>query len=104
MRPVIASISAAALFLLCASESAAADTAAKPQQGITLLLQFEQSCSEKTLQSVRTELSSVMRGAGFTFDLRLFSELNPYAEFGDLMIVRLKGRCRMDAAPVSRAE
>jgi len=43
-----------------------------------------------------------MQSAGLTFDLKLFSELGPWAEFSDLMVVRLKGSCRLDGAPVQK--
>lgn len=92
MRPVFAYF--AALTLIAAGSSQAAVTPT------TVLLQFEQPHAEKTLQEVRSELSSIMKDAGLTFELRLFSELSPWTEFGDLMVVRLKGRCRLDASSV----
>jgi len=70
----------------------------------TLILHFEQRHSERTLNEVRGELGHVMQNAGFTFDLKLFSELGPWAEFNNLMLVRMKGNCRLDAGPVPQSE
>jgi len=102
MRRVTAFLCAAAFVVLCPFASPAADPGTKPVRNTTLLLQFEQAHSERTLQAVRGELENVMKDAGFTFDLRLFSELNPYSEFGDLVIVRLRGKCRVDLTATSR--
>jgi len=76
-----------------------AETAVK---NTTLILNFEQPHSERTVAMVRSELGTVMQNAGYTFDLKLFSELGPWAEFNDLMLIRLRGNCRMDAAPTQK--
>ena len=44
-----------------------------------------------------------MQNAGFTFELKLFNELGPSAEFSDLMLIKLKGNCRLDGGPVQKA-
>src|SRR5438270_8324104 len=102
MRPVTASarIVALALFGAVLPSVSAAEA---PVRNTTLILQFDQPHSERTLGVLRTELGSVMQNAGFTFDLKLFSELGPWAEFSDLMLVKLKGNCRLDGAPVQKA-
>lgn len=98
MRPVIAYIACLISLVVSGSLSAA------PMRGTTLLLQFEQPGSERTLQEVRSELTTVMREAGFTFDLKLFSELSPFAEFNNLMVIRMKGRCKLDAGPAPKSD
>lgn len=92
MRPVIAYAFLAASLSLCLSPALAAEPT-------TLILQFEQPHSDKLLGQVKAEIGNVMQAAGLTFELKLFSELGPYAEFSNLMVVRMKGRCRMDASP-----
>jgi len=104
MRPVSAYLVAAVLAAFCPSALPGADANSKLVRNTTLLLQFEQPHSERTLRAVRTELGDVMKDAGFTFELRLFSELSPYAEFGELIIVRLKGKCRVDAGSPSKLD
>ncbi|MBC7925445.1 MAG: hypothetical protein H7039_07290 [Bryobacteraceae bacterium] len=96
MRPVIAYFLTAASLAFAASSAYAADT--------TLILQFEQPHSERTLTETRNELGTVMRSAGFTFDLKLFSELGPTSEFTNLMVIKLKGRCKLDAGPAPKPE
>ncbi|MDZ4799594.1 MAG: hypothetical protein SGI92_15635 [Bryobacteraceae bacterium] len=46
----------------------------------------------------------MMRNAGFTFDLKLFSELGTAQEFSNLMVVRVKGSCKLDSGPAPRPE
>jgi len=102
MRPVFAyarafvalALSVSAVSLPMAAESATKNT--------TLILQFDQPHAGRTLAVVRSELGTVMQNAGFTFDLKLFSELGPWAEFNDLMLIKLKGNCRLDNTPVGR--
>jgi hypothetical protein len=96
MRPVFAYLALAAVSF-CPVSAPAADAT-------TLIFQFEQPHSERTLNEVRTEIGSVMRNAGFTFDLKLFSELGAAAEFANLMVVRLKGNCKLDSGPAPRPE
>lgn len=102
MRPVTAYARTAAALALVSAFTACAGTEA-PVRNTTLILQFDQPHSERTLAVIRTELGTVMQNAGFTFDLKLFSELGPWAEFNDLMVVKLKGNCRLDDAPVQKA-
>ena len=83
--------------------AACVSAAEAPARNTTLILQFDQPHSERSLAVIRTELSTVMQNAGFTFDLKLFSELGPWAEFNDLMLIKLKGNCRLDGAPVHKA-
>jgi hypothetical protein len=45
-----------------------------------------------------------MNQTGIVTDLRLFSEMTPYQEFGDLVVVRLRGECKLDARPLRRLE
>ncbi len=96
MRPVIAFLTLAA-FSLCPGAASAADAT-------TLIFEFEQSHSDRVLSEVRAEIGNVMRNAGITFDLKLFSELGAAAEFSNLMVVRVKGKCKLDSGPAPRPE
>jgi len=76
---------------------------AETVKSTTLILHFDQPHADRMLSVVRSELGTVMQNAGVTFDLKLYSELGPWAEFNDLMLVKLKGNCRLDGAPLQRA-
>jgi len=102
MRPVSA-YNRFTFALICASLASPLLAAEEGNvRNTTLILQFDQPHSERTLSVVRSELATVMQNAGITFDLKLYSELGPWAEFTDLMLVKLKGSCRLDAMPTSR--
>lgn len=103
MRPVTAYLSAAA-WLVFAALPVGASVGPKHRSDVTLLLQFEQPAPERVLAEVERELNAVMRTAGIKFDLRLFTELSPYQEFQDLVVVRIKGECRLDPRPSPRAD
>jgi hypothetical protein len=91
-------------WLVIASVPASASDVSSRLHALTLLLQFEQPAPDRVLAEARRELDSIMKHAGIVSDLRLFSEMTPYQEFGDLVVVRLKGDCRLDARPIRRGE
>jgi len=93
VRPVIAYSLFAASLSLCLSPAVAAEPT-------TLILQFEQPHSDKLLGQIKAEIGNVMQAAGLTFELKLFSELGPYAEFSNLMVVLCSDK---DASPVINA-
>jgi len=41
--------------------------------GVTLLLQFEKPAPDRVLTEVKRELNEIMKDAGISFDLRLFT-------------------------------
>ena len=70
----------------------------------TLLIQVDNPVPDRTLEAIRSELNSVMYMTGWDFDLLLFTEMVPHQEFRDLVIVRVKGECRMASLPVKRQD
>jgi hypothetical protein len=77
---------------------------AKAPARYTLLVQIDNPVPERTLTAIRTELNSVMKSTRWDFELLLFDEMVPNQEFRDLVVVRLKGDCRLGALPARRQE
>jgi len=86
--------------LFCASAFAANSVEPAPRPPITLVLQFEGERSEESVQAMKAEFESLMRESGLTFEYRLRSELDHSTPIAHLILVRFKGRCRMDSLPV----
>lgn len=95
MRPV----AYLTLALLCCGVAPAANHSI-PRQSVTVLLQFEQDRSERSLTEMKHELERIFRDTGYAFDWRLLDETNPARTYDDLVVVRMKGRCTMEAVPV----
>ena len=70
----------------------------------TLLIQVDNPVPDGILDAIRTELNVVMKSTGWDFDLLMFSRMAPHQEFRDLVVVRLKGECRINALPVKRQD
>lgn len=66
------------------------------RSGITVLLQFDESASSRSVEALRTELASLIRPAGLELDYRLGSELGPDETPADIIVVRFRGTCRTD--------
>ena len=102
MRPVTALRTLALLYACPLAWTFVVDSKAPARY--TLLVQIDNPVSERTLGEIRSELNSVMKTTQWDFELLLFSEMVPNQEFRDLVVVRLKGDCRMGALPTRRQE
>ena len=89
MRPV----SAILLAILCASAPVMAASA------VTLVLQFDQAYSTRSVDVMKHELASIVRETGITVDWRLRGDVRSSDSFDSLVVVRFRGACNMDPAP-----
>lgn len=92
MRPVLAYVVSASIF-------AALPAIGGSRAPITLLLQFEGSPSAPAVEEMKRELEGVMKSAGIAFEYRLPSELHEPLTPADIIVVKFKGRCRMEMLP-----
>lgn len=71
---------------------------AAPAADVTVLLMFEGESSPQAVESLRAELTNLIKPAGIHLDYRLGSELGPDAGTpSDIIVVRFKGSCRQHA-------
>jgi hypothetical protein len=103
MRRVHAFLCATAWLVFAYVPAFGSDVASRVH-ALTLLLQVEQPASDRVLSEVKRELDAVLKDTGIVSDLRLFDQMTPYQEFGDLVVVRLRGECKLDARPVRRPD
>ena len=71
----------------------------RPRPGVTMLLQFDSDHSPESIEEMKRELRSIMKASRLTFDYKLRSELAEEDSPSDLIIVRFRGRCRMQNLP-----
>lgn len=73
-------------------------TAAAGAPSLTVVLDYEQPHSQTSFNVMQSELSQLLKGAGFTIQLRDKASLPPNTQFDDLVMFKMAGRC--DATPV----
>jgi len=81
MRRVCAALSV----ILCAPAMAA--------PAVTLVLQFDQAYSARSLAAMKREVASIVRESGIKVDWRLLSDVHPTDSFEGLVVVRFRGSC-----------
>jgi hypothetical protein len=85
--------------LVCAALSAILCAHAAP--AVTLVLQFDQAYSPRSLAAMKTEVASIVRESGMKIDWRLLSDVHPTDNFDELVVVRFRGACAIQrAAPM----
>jgi hypothetical protein len=62
---------------------------------LTVLLDIEHNHSQRALAEMRKELSKVFKPTSLNVDVRLRRETKPDETFNDVVLVKLKGTCRM---------
>lgn len=62
---------------------------------LTVLLDIEQKHSQRALTEMRKELAKVFKPTNLTLDVRLRQDTKPEETFSDVVLVKLKGTCRM---------
>jgi hypothetical protein len=67
---------------------------------VTVLLDFEQPHSAASLQALAQELDRILAPAQLKIDLRIKSEVPASAQFGELVLFKMKGHCSMNALPI----
>ena len=62
---------------------------------LTVLLDIEQAHSQRALVEMRKELAKVFRPTHVNIDVRLRQDVKPEETYNDVVLVKLKGTCRM---------
>jgi hypothetical protein len=88
---------ACAAFAAASAEVYAQSPVARPP--VTVLLQFDGDHSDDTLDELKRELSAIVGRTGLSFEYRMRSELGDTSTPSDLVVVKLRGRCRMEKLP-----
>jgi len=89
MRPVCATL----LAIFCAPAPVMAASA------VTLVLQFDQAYSTRSLTVMKREVASIVSDSGIKVDWRLLADLHSSDSFEKLVVVRFHGACNMEPAP-----
>jgi len=63
---------------------------------LTVLLSLDGKASSAAINELKTELSSIMKETGRTLDVRLRSQSSAGETFEDVVLVNLKGNCKME--------
>lgn len=71
--------------------------AAFARHSLTVLMQFEAEPSEQSMQAMKQELSYLLSEVDVNW--RMLSDVKPADQFPDLVVVRFKGACQMQAVP-----
>ena len=77
--------------LVCAALSAVLCANAAP--AVTLVLQFDEAYSARSLAAMKREVASIVRESGIEVDWRLLSDVHPTDSFEGLVVVRFRGAC-----------
>ena len=85
------SVSMLASMFLCAGS---------PNSPLTVLMDFEAPHSEASLRSLRLGLSRLFNPTGLKVDVQLKDELPEHAQFGQLVVFKMKGSCSMSPLPI----
>jgi hypothetical protein len=99
MRPVLLCAVSAALGI--AAPAGNVGVQENPPADLTIVLDFEGPHSEGSVTAMKREVASLFKSSGLTFDWVLRGEIGHNA-FSDLVMIKLKGSCVMDAP--SRAD
>ncbi len=84
-----------ALFLL-APRLCCAGTITHSSPPLTVLMDFEGPHSEASLKSFKQSLNLILNPGGIQVDVALKKDLPPNAQFGQLVIFKMKGSCSMN--------
>ncbi len=89
MRPVLCALSLAVLASL-------APAAGPPHvAALTIVVEFQGQHSDRSIDAMKHELESVMKGSGLSFDWRTRGQTKGES-FDNLVVVRFKGKCVLE--------
>ncbi len=94
MRSVAAFGIACALFAF-----AAAGKASTPPASLTIVFKFDGSYSEKSVREMKRELDSIMKDSGLQVEWRDRNDVASSDSFSNLVVVKFRGKCRMEPIP-----
>lgn len=79
--------------LVCAALSAILCAPVMAAPAVTLVLQFDQAYSARSLAAMKREVASIVHETGIKVDWRLLSDVHPTDSFEGLVVVRFRGAC-----------
>jgi hypothetical protein len=87
--------------LVCATLLAilCAPTPVKAASAVTLVLQFDDTYSVKSLNAMKREVNLIVGESGITVDWRLIADVRSSESFESLVVVRFRGACIMQPVP-----
>src|SRR5205807_3210240 len=91
MRHVVASLTYVTLHFI-----ALANTTPDP---LTIVFRFDGPYSEKSLLEMKRELGTILKGSGIQIDWRDQSDVAVTDSFPNLVVVKFRGKCRMEPVP-----
>jgi hypothetical protein len=94
MRYVVACTIAS---LLGASGALAASNASGAH--LTIVFRFDGPYSEQSVREMKGELGTILNGSGIRVDWRNRNQVKPSETFPNLVVVKFRGKCRMDPVP-----
>jgi hypothetical protein len=95
MRSVAAWLASFALG--CASGASIAPPASTASS-LTVIFQFDRNHSEKSFLEMKHELGSILKGSGIQVEWRDRDHVSSTESFANLVVVKFRGVCKMDAA------
>ncbi len=94
MRHVVAYLALVQLGIVTAS--AVPKTTPDP---LTIVFRFDGPYSEKSLVEMKRELGTILKGSGIQIDWRAQSDVAVTDSFPNLVVVKFRGKCRMEPVP-----
>jgi len=94
MRHVVAYLALVQLGIITAS--AVPKTTPDP---LTIVFRFDGPYSEKSLVEMKRELGTILKGSGIQIDWRAQSDVAVTDSFPNLVVVKFRGKCRMEPVP-----
>ncbi len=82
--------------LCCASGASIAPPASTAS--LTVIFQFDRNHSEKSFLVMKHELGSILKGSGIQVEWRDRDHVSSSESFANLVVVKFRGVCKMDAA------
>ena len=88
---------AACMSMLCSVGALAGPNAAP--SSLTIVYRFSGPYSEQSVEEMKRELGSIMKGSGVQIDWRERGALADSASFPNLVVVEFRGKCIMEPVP-----
>lgn len=86
--------------LTCAAILTCLSAARAEDPNVTVLLEFEQPHSSTSLLEMERETQTILKDSGLKLQFRMKQETPTDTVFQDVVVVRMKGQCKMDNFPV----
>jgi hypothetical protein len=94
MRPVAAYLALVSLTIISSSA-----TPRTTPDALTIVFRFDGPYSEKSLVEMKRELGTILHDSGIRVDWRNQSDVAASESFPNLVVVKFRGKCRMEPVP-----